>query len=343
MPAVSARYDPDMIVDVHAHCIPIEFREWLIQKGTSVGVEVVELDSGAVVRFPNGIETGSQFGWPSLSDTDSRIAAMDTMGVDVQILAGWIDLVGYEIDSQNAIEYANAHNHALVEEQARRPERFRSLATVPLQEPALAAEALAYAMTELGMAGAQVATTVRGRYLDEVEGLDAFWEVAEELGAFVLLHPLRPLGQIDLDRYFLKNSVGRPAETSIALAGLIMSGVLERFPNLILCAVHGGGFIPFQIGRLDKAFHQVPGLAQQRMTKPPSNSLRNLYVDSIVHDPEALAFLVKRMGTDRVLLGTDYPFPMGDQDPVGLIRSTPGLTDRAVDSMLGENALRLIG
>jgi len=106
--------------------------------------------------------------------------------------------------------------------------------------------------------------------------------------------------------------------------------------------VHGGGFVPFQVGRLDKAFDKVPGLAQQRIAQSPSDSLANLYADSIVHDPEALAFLVKRMGADRVVLGTDYPFPMGDQDPVGLIRSTPGLTDKAIESILGGNAVQII-
>lgn len=332
-----------MVVDVHAHCIPEGFREWLRRKGPAVGADVVESDDGTAVRFPGGVETGTQFGWPTLTDTERRIAAMDAMGIDVQLLAGWIDLVGYEIDGRHAIEYAEAHNLALVEEQARHPERFRSLATVPLQAPELAVGALAHAMTELGMAGVQVATTVRGEYLDEVDGLDAFWEAADDLGAFVLLHPLRPLTAIALDRYFLSNSVGRPAETSIALAGLLMSGVMERFPNLVLCAVHGAGFVPFQVGRLDQAYHQVPGLARKRLAQPPSDSLRSIYADSIVHDPEALAFLVRRLGIERVCLGTDYPFPMGDQDPVGLVRSAPGLTDRAVESILGGNAERLLG
>jgi aminocarboxymuconate-semialdehyde decarboxylase len=330
-----------VIVDVHAHCIPIDFREWLNQKGPSVGADVEDSDNGTVVRFRNGGETGSQFGWPILTDTERRVAAMDAMGIDLQMVSGWIDLVGYEIDRQHAVEYAMAHNRALVAEQARHPERFRALATVPLQAPALAVEVLSHAMTELGMVGVQVATTVGERYLDEVDGLDAFWEAAEALGAFVLLHPLRPLGTIDLDRYFLANSVGRPAETSIAVAGLIMSGVMERFPDLVLCAVHGGGFVPFQIGRLDKAFRQVPGLARQRIAQPPSDSFGRIWTDSIVHDPDALAFLVKRMGVERVVLGTDYPFPMGDQDPVGLIRSTPGLTDRDIESILGGNAERL--
>ena len=117
----------------------------------------------------------------------------------------------------------------------------------------------------------------------------------------------------------------------------------ERFPDLVLCAVHGGGFVPFQIGRLDKAFEKVPRFAQQSLTRPPSESLQKVYVDTIVHVPEALAFVVERMGDEHVLLGTDYPFPMGDQDPVGLVRSTPGLTDDVIESILGENAARLTG
>ena len=327
-----------MIIDVHAHCIPAGFRAWLDREGPSVGVEVIESEVGTSVRMPGGIESGPQFGWPSLTHTEERIAAMDAMGIDVQVLAGWIDLVGYELDTRHAEAYAHAHNEALVDEQALHPERFRSLATVPLQDPNLAAETLSHAMGELGMAGAQIATTVRGQYLDQVEGLDAFWEAAEELGAFILLHPLRPLGTIDLRRYFLQNSVGRPAETSIALGGLIMSGVIERFPELTLCAVHGGGFIPFQIGRLDQSFHQVPGLARKQIEAPPSASLAKVCVDTIVHDPGTLAFVVERMGVDRIFLGTDYPFPMGDQDPVSLVRSTPGLSSGAISSILGGNA-----
>ena len=119
-----------MIIDVHAHCIPTGFRDWLDENGPSVGVEVVESDKGTVVRFPNGVETGNQFGWPSLTDTESRIAAMDAMGIEIQVLAGWVDLTGYEIDERNAIEYAKAHNVALIEEQARQPERFRSLSSL---------------------------------------------------------------------------------------------------------------------------------------------------------------------------------------------------------------------
>jgi aminocarboxymuconate-semialdehyde decarboxylase len=332
-----------VIVDVHSHCIPVGFRTWLGERGPSLGVHVVESDEGAVVRFRNQFQTGAQFGWPSLTDTADRLAAMDRMGIDLQVLSGWIDLVGYEVDDEHALEYATAHNETLTAEQARHPDRFRALGTVPLQTPGLAVETLTHAMDELGMAGIQLATTVRGRYLHDVDGLDALWAAAEERRALIVLHPRNPLGGIDLGRYFLHNTVGRPAETTIALAGLIMSGVFERFPDLTLCAVHGGGFVPFQIGRLDQAFHQVPGIAGQRLDTPPSRSMRHVYTDTIVHDRESLAFLVRRMGDERVLLGTDYPFPMGDHDPVAMLRSTPGLSQRDIDRIAGDNAIRLLG
>lgn len=331
-----------MIVDVHAHCIPGQFREWLDQRGLSVGVRVVESEAGQSVELANGVQTGPQFGWDSLTDTEARLSALDEMGIDVQVLSGWIDLTGYEIDDSSALEYATAHNEALAAEQAKAPDRFRSLGTAPLQNPDLAVEAIAHAVTELGMSGIQIATRVEDRYLDELEGLDAFWAATQDLEAFIVLHPVRPLDGIGLDRYFLNNSVARPAETSIALSGLIMSGVFERFPDLKLCAVHGGGFVPFQAGRLDQSFRNVPGAAARRITRPPSTYLESIYVDTIVHDPETLNFLIRRLGAGQVLLGTDYPFPMGDQDPVGLVQSSPGISAADVESIIGGNAARLL-
>jgi aminocarboxymuconate-semialdehyde decarboxylase len=331
-----------VIIDVHAHCIPEQFREWLNQHGPSVGAHVVDSEEGRSVRFANGIQTGPQFGWDSLTDTEARLSALDTMGIDIQLLAGWIDLAGYEIEGAASLEYARAHNFALAAVQDEEPERFRTLGTVPLQDPGLAVAALKHAMIELGMAGVQIATTVNDTYLDLVDGLDDFWSAAQELGAFILLHPIRPLQGVELGRYFLDNTVGRPAETSIALSGLIMSGVFERFPGLKVCAVHGGGFVPFQAGRLDQAFHQVPGAAADRINRPPSSYLESIYVDTIVHDPETLSYLIRRLGADHILLGTDYPFPMGDQDPVGLVHSSSGISFGDVESIVGGNAERLL-
>jgi aminocarboxymuconate-semialdehyde decarboxylase len=276
-----------------------------------------------------------------LGDIGARLAWMDGAGVDVQVLAGWIDLTGYEIDAALADDYCRAHNDLLAEHGAAAPDRFWTIGTVPLQAPELAAGELAKLMAG-GFKGVEIATSVRGRPLD-LAGLDPVWEVAEDTGAFVLLHPMTPLAGIDLGRYLLENSIGRPAETSIALAGLIMSGVFERFPALRLCAVHGGGFTPFQIGRLDRSFHARPDVAAARISKPPSEYLRQLYLDTVVHDPATLRFLVDLVGADHLVLGSDYPFEMGDTDPLRTIASVPGITAAEIESISGATMHAICG
>ncbi|MFZ0013194.1 MAG: amidohydrolase family protein [Acidimicrobiia bacterium] len=331
-----------MVIDVHAHCIPDEFRDWLVGHGPRVGAEIVEGRDGACVQFRDGPRTGSQYSWPSMSDTGARIAEMDRMGIDVQLLSGWIDLAGYEVPVETALEYARAHNEALAAVEAVSPTRFRTLGTAPLQDPSAATAALEHAIGDLGMAGLQLATRVGDRFIHEQPGLEEFWAAAAGVGALLVLHPLRPLSGVDLAPYFLENTVGRPAESSIALAGLLLSGVLARHPDLKLCVVHGGGFVPFQLGRLDRSFREVPGLTAQAIDRPPSSYMESVYVDTIVHDPTALRFLIDRLGPGHVVLGTDYPFPMGDDDPVALVDSVAGLAGGDREAILGGNLARLL-
>lgn len=330
-----------VIIDVHAHCIPNEFRGWLDRSGPTLGAHVVSTPGGQCVRFERGQQTGPQYSWKSLTDTKARLAEMDRMGIDIQLIAGWADLSGYEIASEHALEYAKVHNESLAAEAAKAPGRLRPIGTVPVQDGTLAVTALEHAMDDLGMVGVQLSTRVGDRFLDTQPGLDEFWSAAEAKGAFMVLHPVRPLMGTPVERYFMDNSVARPAETSMVLAGLIFSGVLERHPGLKICAVHGGGFLPYQIGRLDKAHRQAPTVAGKDTSTPPSETLSRTYVDTVVHDPITLRYTIDRMGVDKVLLGTDYPFPMGDQDPVSLVRSVPGLDKDEIQAIVGENAERL--
>lgn len=330
-----------MIYDVHAHCIPEEFKSWLGRLGGSVGADLVETNRGTAVCFDQRVTTKELR--EDLADLGLRIAQMDQMGIDVQVLSGWIDLTGYELDARSAIDYANAHNESLASEASRSPDRFRSLGTVPLQDSGSAVTVLDRAMTELGMNGVEIATTIDGIYPHRWDGLDDFWAAAVDLGAFVLLHPMRPLTGVDLDAFFLENMVGRPAESALSLAGLILSGVLERFPELKLCVVHGGGFAPFQIGRLDRGFHEKPGLVGPHISRPPSDYLKGVYVDTVVHQPEALRYLIEYMGPNRIMLGTDYPFEMGDRDPVEFIRSVVGADEARFAAITGGNAQAILG
>ena len=325
-----------MIVDVHAHCVPPVFKEWLRDNASRMGIGM-GADGG--LRLPGGVAAGPPP--PELSDAAARLRAMDRMGVDHQLMSGWIDLTAYQLGPREGAEYSRAHNRALAEEAARRPDRLSALATVPLQAPDLAAAVLREAMEEEGMRGAQIATSAAGKRLDKA-GLDGFWSAADRLGAVIFIHPLHPLAGVDLEGYFLENAVGRPAATALAAAGLVMSGTVERYPGIRFLLAHGGGFLPYQIGRLDRAYAARPDLAAARIPRPPSWYLRNMYADTVVHGPAALSLLAEALGPGRVLLGSDYPFAMGEDDPAGAVRAAARLTDADRKAILGESAARLL-
>jgi aminocarboxymuconate-semialdehyde decarboxylase len=328
-----------MIIDVHAHCIPESFRSWMETEGNPLGIDLVPTERGTAVQIDGRVTT--QPLRDDLTDHEHRVAELDRMGLDHQVLSGWIDLTAYELEPDAGSRYARIQNECLAEEAAKTPERFSAIGTVPLQDPTRAVTELDHAMRDLGMKGVELATTVDGLYIDQA-GLDDFWAAAQDLGAFVVLHPMRPLEGIDLKRYFMDNMIARPAESTIALAGLIFSGVFERFPHLKLCVVHGGGFAPYQIGRMDAGYAQKPNLAGKHITKPPSDYLRQIYVDTVLHNPAALRYVVDLMGADRVMLGTDYPFEMGSLDPVEFVRSG-AFDDETTEAILGSTAQALIG
>lgn len=329
-----------MVYDVHAHCIPTAAIDWMERHGAEVGIEVSTTDSGRMIVLDGRYRAGPLRA--DLIELAERIETMDRTGVDVQILSSWIDLTAYQLDPAGGLRWSRVLNEAIAAEAAAAPDRFLALGSVPLQDPAGAAEELRRAMSELGMVGVEIATRVDDRALD-LSGLDEFWAAAEDLGAFVLLHPMAPLPGIDLGRYFMDNIVGRPAESSVAFAGLLLSGVFERFPALTVCVVHGGGFVPFQIGRMNQGYRQKPGLVGKHLAMEPLDYLRrNAYVDTVLNEPLSLRFLVDLLGADRILVGTDYPFEMGDHDPVGFVRSA-GLSDGDVEAILSGNASRLFG
>lgn len=308
-------------------------------EGGPLGLDLVPTERGTAVRIDDRVTT--QPLRDDLTDHDRRLAELDRMGLDHQVLSGWIDLTAYELEPDAGSRYARIQNECLAEEAAKAPDRFSAIGTVPLQDVTAAVNELDHAIRGFGMKGVELATTVDGRFIDEA-GLDDFWAAAQDLGAFIVLHPMRPLEGIDLGRYFMENMIARPAESTIALAGLIFSGVFERFPRLKVCVVHGGGFAPFQIGRMDAGYHQKPNLTGKHITKPPSDYLKQIYVDTVLHHPAALRYVVELMGADRVMLGTDYPFEMGSLDPVDFVRSG-GFDDDTTEAILGSTAEALIG
>jgi aminocarboxymuconate-semialdehyde decarboxylase len=331
-----------MTYDVHAHCIPQRVLDEIRAGRNDLGVEIVDEEAGG--RRGRLIIGGTPCRMPlhpGLTDLDARLAAMDAAGVAVQLLSSWIDLTSYALPSGQGERLAGLFNDAVAEMVADHPDRFRALCTVPLQAPERAAATLRHAVTELGMVGVEIATTVDGRELDEPD-LEPFWAAAAELRCPVLLHPLDSLAGRGVRRHFLSNMVGNPAETTIAVGHIVYGGVLQRHPDLRICVVHGGGFVPYQAGRIARGYRARPDLTATVLSEPPEASLRRLYFDTVLHDPQAVAALVAFAGVERVVMGSDYPFEMGDPDPVGTVRRAPGLSEDERETILRGNVERLL-
>jgi aminocarboxymuconate-semialdehyde decarboxylase len=323
-------------IDLHCHFIPPALFERITAEGAKHSVHLLD-DSR--VSFA-GRDTTQPFPAP-MADLDDRMRWMDEHGIDVQVLSAWMDYSAYVLDPEDGAWLARSLNELTQDAIAARADRFSAMAAVPLQAPELAVAELRHALEDLGMVGVEIATSLADAELDD-ESLEPFWEAAEDLDALVFIHPYAALGAERLRRYFFANVVGNPAEETVAAAYLIFGGVLERHPRLRVCLSHGGGFLPYQIGRQDRGFEAVPGRTAQQLREAPSTYLGRFFYDTVVFSPEAVRFLVERVGGDRVVLGSDYPFPMGDPEPVATVRRA-GLDDVTTEAILGDNVRRALG
>ncbi|MFJ3445747.1 amidohydrolase family protein [Streptomyces sp. NPDC086081] len=274
---------------------------------------------------------------PLLTDVTARLAAMDAQGVDVQLVSPSPSHYHYWADERTAEKVYRLANEATAAHCSAAPDRLRGLGLVPLQDPEMAVRALDHAL-EQGLLGVEISSHAAGRELSDPD-YASLWARAEETGAILFLHPFGCTLDERLDRWYLSNTVGQPTENAIALSHLIFSGVLDRHPGLKLIAAHGGGYLPTHIGRSDHAW-SVRADAGSGCAHLPSSYLRRLWFDSLVHDPHVLRELVRVAGADRVLLGSDFPFDMGNEDPVDALRAA-GLTDSDFHAVRGGNAAAL--
>lgn len=301
-----------------------------VLKGRGTPQATLEID-GKVVQDPIP---------PEIWDVEMRLRDMDAHDVDVQVLSPTVFTFYYGQDAALALACAVIQNEEIAALTKRHPARFIGLGSVPLQAPELAAAELRRSMTELGLRGAMIGTNINGRNLDD-PALDPFWAAAEELGAFLFIHPHGGIFGDRLAAYYMKNFVGLPFDTTIAAASLVFGGVLERFPRLKISLSHGGGFLPYQAGRFQHAYDVRPE-ARKNLPDGPAASIARLYYDTILHSKPALEFLIQSAGAEHVLLGSDYPFDMGNLDCVARVRAL-AIEPSARELILGGYAEQLLG
>ncbi|MER7195096.1 amidohydrolase family protein [Streptomyces flaveolus] len=324
-------------VDVHAHVLLPEVDA--LVAGLPGHAEARELDArrnGPAALSVSGPMVRERV--PRLTDPAVRLAAMDAQGVDVQLVSPSPSHYHYWADEETAEKVYRLANEATAAHCSAAPDRLRGLGLVPLQHPGPAVDALGHAL-EQGLSGVEISSHAPGRELSD-PAYEPFWTRAEETGAIVFLHPFGCTLDERLDQWYLSNTVGQPTENAVALSHLIFSGVLDRHPGLKLVAAHGGGYLPTHIGRSDHAWSARPD-AGAGCAHLPSSYLKRLYFDSLVHDPHVLRELVRVAGADRVLLGSDFPFDMGTEDPVGALRAAR-LSGTDLDAVRGRNAAALL-
>ncbi len=278
---------------------------------------------------------------PKMESVEVRLADMDEMGVDVQAVSvspyqlfnwatGDLGRRAFQTINDDLAEFVGAH-----------PDRFVGLGAVQLTDTAAAISELERCRRQLDFRGIEISTHVEGEEISSPR-LEPFWEAVEDLGMVVFIHPT---GFTDPDRFtdhYFFNTIGHPLEETICAGRLIFDGVLERYPGLKFVFAHGGGYLPAYAGRFDHAYHARQDV-RHGLPRPPSEYLASFYFDTLVFEPDQLGFLIDKYGSDHILLGTDYPYDMGETDPLGLLNRVPGLGPKDIALIGGGNAERLLG
>ena len=307
-----------MTIDVHAHFVPPEILETLKSKGQNFGVDLVETEPGChCCRFEDGLTIRPFF--DGLLNVDARIAGMDRQGIDRQILTLWTDIFGYQLPGAKGREWHMVMNDCLARLCEAHAERFWWMASAPLQDAALAAAELERCMSA-GALGVIVSANVEERNLGDCE-LDEFWAACVALSAPVFIHPTQTSPPERARRYALNQICAYTYDTTLTVGSMISAGVLDKHPGLELILSHGGGALPYLIGRFDRMHHAADRSVTKTVAqRPPSAYLPEFHYDTILHDGAALRYLRDLVGIERMLLGTDEPFPPGDPDPLATLR-----------------------
>jgi aminocarboxymuconate-semialdehyde decarboxylase len=321
-----------MIVDSHAHLVPPSLLEAIrAQSARFPSVRTIEQDGSLAFAFA-GAKPTRPVSKP-LTDVVGRLAWMQKNGIEAQVVGGWVDMFGYELPREEGAAWAEFINAHLLAARKAEP-RFVPLGTVPLQDGGAAAEVLQSALAS-GFAGVMIGTLPRGvgSVLD-APNLEPFWQAASDKGAVVHIHPSFEAGDARVNDYGLANAVGRITDAMIACSRLIASGHVMRYAGAKIVVPIGAAGLPFVLGRLARNHAITPGLGD------PKEALQQIYVDTILHDPRVLRFVIDMIGSDRMMMGSDMPFPIGDMEPLRIVKAA-GLSDQDAARINGGLAKQL--
>lgn len=328
------------VIDVHAHVFPRTALRAHARGQRWHGAQVEISPEGRIVVASDSTQIRMDSSTFYREPVERRLEVMDEWGIDMQVLSVSPVLFGYRNELATAVAMSADINDDIADLVASWPQRFAGLATLPMQDPAAAVRELERSMTQLGLVGACVGTHVNGVNWDEA-ALEGVLEAAESLGALLFVHPADVRIKDAVSRYHLRNTIGNPLETTIAVGSMIFGGVLDRYPNLRLCFAHGGGFSCWGTERFDHA-HRVRADARVLIERPPSDYLALMHFDSLTHSMRNLHVLLGAVGSSQIVLGTDFPADMGQPDPVTWLTADGSLDEATRAAILGGNAQRLL-
>jgi aminocarboxymuconate-semialdehyde decarboxylase len=324
-------------IDIHHHYIPTSLLNEAKRHGKTLGVELKENNGAKSLSFAGGPPFVLH---PELPAVEERLKMMQDSKLAVAALEAHTATLGYRLTGEQGEIWCRVYNEGIKELITRHPDRFVGIASVPLQDPARAAKVLEDAIRDLKLCGGYIGSNVNGSYYNGSD-FDPFWAKAQELNALIVMHPEDVAGADKMNPYGLKLICGNPADSALCLGYMTYSGVFDRFPDLKLCVLHGGGFFPYHLGRFDQGWHVRYGARAAQAKKPPSAYLKNIYYDNMIYRVDTIDYLRKLAGADHIMVGTDYPYNLGDWKAVEKIEALD-CPESEKELMLEGNAKRLL-